>query len=395
MVDDFSRPDQEDNSTSYQDQQLNNMSLEQLRLWRLQVGKNIGSQRKHASRHNRYLKDAVKDIESGERLTNKKLESLVASAKTKAGISANELIEFTLGDTKRNRELKKTLNAAVLEAYVANIKAAANKFIGGISPQDVINHSRLEDIKRANTQIHLASIFKRQANVIQFYTNAGIGSKDTHHYIYVQLLNYPELITGRTRAPSVIDVKKAVIDGKIRFDCDCGRHRYWYRYIATVSKYNYGIDENRYPSTRNPQFTGVACKHVLRVMKYLMSPHMIAKIQDYAKGDIAKANNQVKPQRRGSRELEREAMRQTEALNNWNGRLHWSKRIEQAATQAQKQIKAEQKKAQARDPNRPTQAERSSYQYAKKQLTRSGVPDNFKAIYQTEINNYKAKWGNQ
>lgn len=394
MIDDYLRPDQED-STSYQDMQLNNMSLEELRQWRLQVGKNIGAQRKHASRQKRYLKDTVEDIANGERLTNKKLESLISSAKAKAGINANELLEFTLGNTKRNRELKKTLNAAVLEAYVKNVQAASSKFIGGISPQEVINHSRLEDINRANTQIHLASIFKRQGNVIHFYTNAGINSKDTHHYVSVQLLNYPEIIAGRTRAPSVVDVKKAVIDGKIRFDCDCGRHRYWYRYIATVSKYNYGIDENRYPSTRNPQFTGVACKHALRVMKYLMSPHMIAKIQDYAKGDIAKANNQIKPQRRTSKELEREAMRQTEALNNWKGRLHWSKRIEQAATKAQKQIKAEQKKAQAQDPNRPTQAERSSYQYAKKQLTRSGVPDNFKTIYQTEIDNYKSKWGNQ
>lgn len=391
---DYLSADRED-STSYQDRKTNAMTLEQLRQWRLQTGKTVGDQRKHASRHKQYYKDTIEDIEHGERLTTRQLASLIKTAKSKAGISAGELLEFTLGDTKRNRELKKTLNAAILDAYLANVKVASNKFLGGITPQQVINQSRVEDIKRANTQIFLASVFRRKGNVIQFVTNAGIGSKDTHHYVSVQLLDYPNLLLGRTKAPTVLDVKKAVVDGKIRFDCDCGRHRYWYRYVATVGKYNYGVDENRYPSTRNPKLTGVACKHALRVMKYVTSAHMLAKIRSYAREDIAKATNQVKPHRVAAKALEREAMKQTEALNNWKGRLHWSKKIKQAALTAEKQIKAEQKKAQAKQPNMPTQAERASYQYAKKQIGRKGVPDNFKEIYQTEINTYQKKWGSK
>jgi len=391
--DEFLRDERED-STSYQDRQTNDMDLDELRQWRTQTGKNLGEQRKHASTHNKYLKDTLADIESGERLTTKKLESLIKGAKNKSGISVNELLEFTLGDTKRNRELKKTLNGAVLDAYLANVKKASNKFLGGITPQEVVNQSRVEDIKRANTQIFLANVFKRQGNVIQFVTNAGIGSKDSHHYVSVQLLDYPNLLLGRTKAPTVVEVKKAVVAGKIRFDCDCGRHRYWYRYVATVGKYNYGIDENRYPTTRNPQLTGIACKHALRIMKYVMSPHMLAKIKGYAKDDIAKASNQVKPHRRTSQQLAREAAKQTEALNNWQGRLHWSKKIKKAAATAQKQIKDEQKSQQAKNPRQPTQAEKSSYQYAQKQIGKKGVPDNFKKIYQSELDNYQKKWGN-
>lgn len=387
--------EEREDGASWQDRKTNNMTLDELREWRLRTGKSVGDQRKHASTHNKYLKETLQDIEAGERLNNRQLASLIKSAKSRAGISASELLEFTLGDTKRNNELKKTMNAAVLDAYLANVKAASSKFLGGITPTDVINQSRREDINRANTQIFLASVFKRQGNIIKFVTNAGIGSPDTHHYVSVQLLDYPELLLGRTRAPSVVDVKKAVIDGKINFDCDCGRHRYWYRYLATVGKYNFGIDENRYPSTRNPKLTGVACKHALRVMKHLMSPHMIAKVKGYATDDIAKASNKVKPHRQTSKQLEREAARQTEALNNWNGRLHWSKKIKQAAIKAEKQIKAEQKRAQAKQPDQPTQAERASYQYAKAQVGKKGVPDNFKQIYQTEINTYQGKWGNK
>lgn len=389
---DYLREDRED-GTSWQDRKTDAMTLEELREWRLRTGKSVGDQRKHASTHNKYLKDTLQDIEAGKRLNNRQLASLIKSAKSRAGISTSELLEFTLGDTKRNNELKKTMNAAVLDAYLANVKAASNKFLGGITPTDVINQSRREDINRANKQIFLASVFKRQGNIIHFVTNAGVGSSDTHHYVSVQLLDYPELLLGRTRAPSVTDVKKAVIDGKINFDCDCGRHQYWYRYLATVGKYNFGVDENRYPSTRNPKLTGVACKHTLRVMKHLMSPHMIAKVKGYATDDIAKASNKIKPHRQTSKQLEREAAKQTEALNNWNGRLHWSKKIKQAAVKAEKQIKAEQKRAQAKSPNQPTQAERASYQYARAQVGKKGVPDNFKQIYQTEINTYQGKWG--
>ena len=391
---DFLRPDMQD-GTSYQDRQLNNMSLDELRAWRTQTGKTLADQRKHASTQKKYLKDTYQDIENGERLDDKKLANLIKTAKNRAGISSNELLEFTLGNTKRNRELKKTLDKAVLKAYADNIKAASNRFLGGITPQDVINHSRIEDIKRANTQIFLASVFKRQGNVINFVTNAGVGSKDTHHYVTVQLLDYPSLLLARTKAPTVQDVKAAVINGKINFDCDCGRHRYWYRYIATIGKYNYGLDENRYPSTRNPQTTGVACKHVLRVMKHLTSAIMISKITDYARDDIAKASNKIKPHRAPSKQLQREALKQTEAMNNWNGRLHWSKKIKQAVVAAEKQIKAEQVKQRTSQPNAPTQAERASYQYAVKQAAKKGIPDNFKEIYNNEIANYRKTWGNK
>ena len=110
-------------NTSWQDRQTNNLTLEELRQWRIESTKDVTRQRKHASTHNRYLKDTIEDIESGERITTKKLEKLVASAKSKAGIDAAELLEFTLGDTKRNRELKKTLDAATLKAYLENVRA--------------------------------------------------------------------------------------------------------------------------------------------------------------------------------------------------------------------------------------------------------------------------------
>ena len=58
---------------------------------------------------------------------------------------------------------------------------------------------------------------------------------------------------------------------KLAFDCDCGRHRYWFRYISTIGNFNSGRKELGFPKVRNPNLKGVACKHVLRVMSEVES----------------------------------------------------------------------------------------------------------------------------
>nr|WP_225312426.1 hypothetical protein [Salmonella sp.] len=33
---------------------------------------------------------------------------------------------------------------------------------------------------------------------------------------------------------SALKIAKSLCAGRVSFDCDCGRHQYWYRYIATA-----------------------------------------------------------------------------------------------------------------------------------------------------------------
>lgn len=378
---------------SHQDRRVANMTIDELRKWRSETARSAAGGGRHATGHNKYLNETIKQIENGVRLSSADLTKLIKSAKSRAGIDVAELLEFTLGDTARNNELLRTLDATVLNTYLANVKAASERFTGGITPQQIINLSRAIDIKRANEQIFLASLFKRQGNVFYFLTNAGPDSKDQNHKVTVELLSYPELLVNTTTAPSAANVKKTIKNGKIRFDCDCGHHQYWYRYIATVGKYNFGIDENRYPSTRNPNLTGLGCKHVLRVMNHLMSGMMIEKIRSEAAKDIAKAKSRNGSHVRRREQVEREAQRQAEAMNNWNGRLHWARKVKKIVDKAEKAIEREAKKERAIAPNRPTRNETSSYNYAKKQIRKAGVPENFKQIYQAAIAEYEAKWG--
>ncbi|MCY1434968.1 hypothetical protein D9M71_510460 [compost metagenome] len=99
---------------------------------------------------------------------------------------------------------------------------------------------------------------------VRFITNASKDSDDARHYVMVEFMGYPAAVASGAMSAS----KAAALMRKqnVRFDCDCGRHRYWYRYLATIGNYNSGRAESGYPKIRNPNLAGMACKHVLRVM---------------------------------------------------------------------------------------------------------------------------------
>ncbi|EQA6242215.1 hypothetical protein ACX5DB_003893 [Enterobacter ludwigii] len=60
--------------------------------------------------------------------------------------------------------------------------------------------------------------------------------------------------------------------GRVSYDCDCGRHQYWYRYIATAGNFALAPPkEYAYPKVRKPDLEGVACKHVIHAMTRLQS----------------------------------------------------------------------------------------------------------------------------
>lgn len=57
-----------------------------------------------------------------------------------------------------------------------------------------------------------------------------------------------------------------MLTGNVKYDCDCQRHTFWFRFICTIGGFNYGRSEDGFPRVRNPKLYGVACKHVIRVM---------------------------------------------------------------------------------------------------------------------------------
>lgn len=72
-----------------------------------------------------------------------------------------------------------------------------------------------------------------------------------------------------TEDTTVNDLKKIVRKEDIKIACSCEAFLYWgYKYISY--KAQAGIDpETRAPNVRNPKQVGMACKHILAVLRML------------------------------------------------------------------------------------------------------------------------------
>jgi hypothetical protein len=181
------------------------------------------------------------------------------------------------------------INASHLKRFRENIdkfnKQAERKGIrGGIRPHEIIALSNVRiqgdrnpktDVGRANEEIHRAVLAGANGGVLRFITDVGKDSKDIRHHVTVQLLAYERATVSPETQTNPKKLTKEVCTDRVKFDCDCGRHRYWLRYIATIGGWAYGRQENGFPDQKNPHLKGVACKHIIRVMRELTSSSAI------------------------------------------------------------------------------------------------------------------------
>ena len=157
----------------------------------------------------------------------------------------------------------------LFRSHITAIERDAKKSVAGITPRNAISMSLSVDISRAKEQIKTAVVHNAKNGVLHFVTNAGPDSTVSRHHVHVQLLSYPAAAASGSKDP--MKMARWLRAQPVRFDCDCGRHRFWYRYIASIGRWAYGRLETGYPKIRNPRLNGVCCKHVLRVMSELES----------------------------------------------------------------------------------------------------------------------------
>lgn len=192
-----------------------------------------------------------------------------AAAESPASIILN--VKDVQGEYDSGRVLTTTLGGAPrritaddLATFRKNIKTVQGKFKGGIKARQVLDLSLEIDRKRAQTEIRMAVPVSATNGMVRFVTNAGPDSKVYRHHVNVQFLSFGAAASGgRDTSPKMANwVRKQ----SLKFDCDCGRHRYFLRYISTIGDFNSGRAESGFPKIKNPGLHGVACKHVLRVM---------------------------------------------------------------------------------------------------------------------------------
>ena len=203
-------------------------------------------------------------------------------------------------------EMPKEANADGIKRFSIKMKSkGVDPDSEGITHTQVLKLSRREDIKRANDDIKWfvpMLVFSSGSGRlgIKFRTDASKKYGASQHEVSVEFLDVRKAIANMADKKP-LQTAKDLINGRLKFDCDCGRHRYWYRYIAHTGRWSIGHPETRFPKIRNPRLTGVACKHVVRVMHGIENSrstmNMIVKYLDkpmFHRQDEAKVQRTIK-----------------------------------------------------------------------------------------------------
>lgn len=195
------------------------------------------------------------------RLRNKSAEDILKLGKKKGGTF------FTRDDLKGFEKLR----SKTREKY--DSKTA------GITYAQLVASSQAIDIKRANNAVDDGSGIKRATpvslrhNVINIRVEASDISVHQHHIVRIRFEEWDQMVDDIAEDDkSALKITKSLCAGRVSFDCDCGRHQYWYRYIATAGNFALAPPkEYAFPKIRNPNLKGIACKHVIHAMTRLQS----------------------------------------------------------------------------------------------------------------------------
>ncbi|EKY4560057.1 phage tail protein, partial [Escherichia coli] len=158
----------------------------------------------------------------------------------------------------RNRELEAFLSLGKkkdgtyftpedIRSFNTSRQAHKTKFkstVPGITYAQLVAQSTSIDIKRANnkvsdgTGIKAATFLGLKHNLALISVNASDESVHQHHRVRIRFEEWDKAVEkiaedGAKKARIAADLCK----GRVSFDCDCGRHQYWYRYMATAGNY--------------------------------------------------------------------------------------------------------------------------------------------------------------
>lgn len=162
-------------------------------------------------------------------------------------------VSYTVDELKRMAE--------AMRRSKANNKSS----VKGVPLLQLEHNSDPKDIERSK-QVRAATLYKFSGNILSFQVTASGKNGRKHHQVRVRLEEWYDHLTdpGSWNAAA-----KAVAVGRLSFDCTCGRHQYWYRYLATIGNFALAPLEKDFPKIRNPQLKGCCCKHVLKALSVL------------------------------------------------------------------------------------------------------------------------------
>ncbi len=159
----------------------------------------------------------------------------------------------------------------------------ATRTLKGIPYSQLIRSSAKGDKERAKL-VRSCTPYGHKGNTWFFQVS---GNEKPHYRVQIRMENYDQLV--RSNLPPLAAAQQA-INGRLSIDCPCGRHQFWYRYLATIGEYAIiPPAEHSFPKIRNPQLKGCCCKHVLKTLQTMRSN----RFQLMVSQEIVKDRNKV------------------------------------------------------------------------------------------------------
>lgn len=138
----------------------------------------------------------------------------------------------------------------------------------GVPRAALIRASRPIDIQRSK-QVRNATLYQRQADTLFFKVT---GNSQAFYRVQIRLEEWNGYVANTV---PVLEAAQKMVRGKLSIECPCGRHQYWYRYMATLGNYAIAPLERGFPKIRNRELYGCCCKHVLKVLHDLASNRIV------------------------------------------------------------------------------------------------------------------------
>lgn len=166
-------------------------------------------------------------------------------------------VKYTLADLKKFAD------------QIEKVKDKTKSSVAGLPLLQLEKSSWSADKLRAKIEIRNATLYKVVNNTLHFQVTASGKSEKRYHQVRVRLEEWYDNLTDPN---SWLVAARDTAVGRLSFDCSCGRHQYWFRYLATIGNFALTPKEKDFPKIRNPELKGCCCKHVLKVLQQLKSP---------------------------------------------------------------------------------------------------------------------------
>ncbi|MDX5979630.1 hypothetical protein [Vreelandella alkaliphila] len=256
-------------------------------------------------------------------------------------------------------------SADELKAFRKMMQKAQKEFEGrgakGVPVKQLIAKTTPQDVKRANQQIRYARLYQTRGDMLKFQVPAsGENGYNGSYQVRIRLDGWDAMmVSGK---PWKTAAKEAAT-GRVSIDCQCGRHQFWYRYLAGVGGYAVTPPQEKdFPKIRNPSLKGACCKHVVRVLQTLQSPT----VQNVLAGEMERQADAAGYGKVGSRyltqaeheKLKRARPRQADqksAAAAYRDYLKSAKGMKQATEKARKKMDAEEENRTLRAKDRVRQ----------------------------------------